>query len=348
MLGSGYYDYNIPLKADIPGIENFEGKVIHPQFWPKDYDYTNKNVVIVGSGATAITLVPTMAEKAAHVTMLQRSPTWIVARGNNNLFDHILIALLPKTFAFYVLRLKWALVGWFLVWFCLRFPVSARKLLLADTKKQLPDGMDLTPDFTPEYNPWAQRMCLSPDGDFYQAIRSGKANIVTDHIGTVTATSINLKSGDQLNPDVIVTATGLRTVIGGKIAITVDGERLHIPDLYSWKCSMLEGLPNLFYTFGYLDASWTMGADATARLAARMIRQLRRDGKKVLIPTRTEREKATMKEVPYLRMKSTYLKSGLCYMPKAGDARQWMPRSDFITDAMDSWWGDIRSSIEWR
>lgn len=348
MLGSGYYDYDEPLKADIPGIDSFEGTVIHPQFWPKDYDYTDKNVVIIGSGATAITLVPNMVDKASHVTMLQRSPSWIVPLRGKSRLDQILMRFLPSVLAYYLVRFKWTFLNWMFVRYCLRSPAGARKALLQQTQAQLPGGMAMTPDFTPTYNPWAQRLCITPGADFYQALRSGKASVKTDTIAAVTEKSIKLTSGHQLHPDVIVTATGLKTVIGGKTAITVDGKRMHIPELYSWKGSMLEGLPNLFYSFGYVDASWTLGSDATAQLAARMIGQLQREGKQALIPRRTDREKATMKDLPFLRLNSTYVKSGLSNLPKAGDSKQWVPRSHYFRDVTNAWWGDIRSSIEWK
>ncbi len=348
-LGSGYYDYDEPLKAVIPGIDQFQGTVIHPQFWPEDFDYTDKNVVIIGSGATAVTLLPSMTDKAAHVTMLQRSPSWIIPVPNRSGgLEGFMQQWLPARLAAPLVRFRRTLLGFLFVKYCLWRPASARKLLLGATQKQLPAGTDMAPDFVPAYDPWAQRLCATPDADFYKALRAGAASVVTGQIATVTDKSIQLVSGAALHPDVIVTATGLKTTVGGKARITVDGERMRIPELYSWKGAMLEGLPNLFYAFGYVDASWTPGADATAELAGRMIRQLDREGKSALIPRRTADERRTMQDVPFMRLTSTYVKTGLGNLPKAGDAKQWLPRSYYFKDVLNAWWGDIRSSIEWK
>ncbi|KAM3564804.1 hypothetical protein MY1884_000567 [Beauveria asiatica] len=348
-LGSGYYDYDEPLKAVIPGIDQFQGSVIHPQFWPQDFDYTDKNVVIIGSGATAVTLLPSMTDKAAHVTMLQRSPSWIIpVKNRSGGLEALMQRWLPTQLGSALVRFRRTLLGFLFVRYCLWRPASARKLLLGATEKQLPAGTDMAPDFVPAYDPWSQRLCATPDADFYQALRAGRASVVTGRIARVTESSIELESGAELHPDVIVTATGLKTTVGGNARIAVDGAPAHIPDLYAWKGAMLEGLPNLFFAFGYVDASWTPGADATAQLAGRMMRQLDREGKQALIPTRTAEEKATMQDVPFMRLTSTYVKSGLGNLPKAGDAKQWLPRSYYFKDVMNAWWGDIRSSIEWR
>ncbi|OAA72390.1 Flavin monooxygenase-like protein [Cordyceps fumosorosea ARSEF 2679] len=348
-LGSGYYDYDEPLKAVIPGIDQFQGSVIHPQFWPEDFDYTDKNVVIIGSGATAVTLLPSMTDKAAHVTMLQRSPSWIIPVPNRSKgIESFMQRWLPGRLSAALVRFRRTLMGLLFVNYCLWRPSSARKLLLGMTEKQLPAGTDMAPNHTPAYDPWSQRLCATPDADFYAALRAGTASVVTGRIATVTEKSIRLESGEELHPDVIVTATGLKTAVGGNARIAVDGVAAHLPDRYSWKGAMLEGLPNLFYAFGYVDASWTPGADATAQLAGRMIRQMDREGKRALIPRRTERERETMKDVPFMRLSSTYVKSGLVNLPKSGDAKQWQPRSYYFKDITNAWWGDIRSSIEWR
>ncbi|TQV90543.1 monooxygenase [Cordyceps javanica] len=348
-LGSGYYDYDTPLKAVIPGIDQFQGPVIHPQFWPEDFDYTAKDVVIIGSGATAVTLLPSMTDKAAHVTMLQRSPSWIIpVKNRSGGLEAFMQNWLPSRLGAALVRFRRTLLGFLFVNYCLWRPASARRLLLDATAKQLPEGTDMAPDFVPAYDPWAQRLCATPDADFYRALRSGRASVVTGRIAAVTERTVRLVSGEELHPDVIVTATGLRTTVGGGARISVDGAPAHIPDLYAWKGAMLEGLPNLFFSFGYVDASWTPGADATAQLACRMIRQLDREGKHALIPTRTDREKRTMQDVPFMRLSSTYVKSGLSNLPKTGDAKQWLPRSYYFKDVLNAWWGDIRSSIEWR
>ncbi|EGX87920.1 monooxygenase, putative [Cordyceps militaris CM01] len=348
-LGSGYYDYDEPLQAVIPGIDQFQGPVIHPQFWPEDFEYTGKDVVIIGSGATAVTLLPSMTDKAAHVTMLQRSPSWIIpVKNRTGGIEAFTQKWFPTRLGAALVRFRRTLLGFLFVNYCLWRPASARKLLLGATEKELPAGTDMAPNFVPAYDPWSQRLCATPDADFYHALRAGQASVVTGSIASVTEKSIKLVSGEELHPDIIVTATGLKTIVGGNARISVDGAPMHIPDLYSWKGAMLEGLPNLFYAFGYVDASWTPGADATAQLAGRMIRQLDREGKHALIPTRTEKEKHTMQDVPFMRLTSTYVKSGLSNLPKSGDAKQWRPRSYYFKDVLNAWWGDIRSSIEWR
>lgn len=348
-LGSGYYDYDEPLKAVIPGIEQFQGRVVHPQFWPEDLDYAGKNVVIIGSGATAVTLLPSMADKAAHVTMLQRSPSYIIPVPNRSSgLEAWMLRWLPVRLSSALVRFQRSLVNLTFVSWCLRNPTAARKFLLGAMAAQLPAGSDPAPDFVPGYDPWTQRLCATPDADFYAALRAGTGSVQTGAIAAVTEKTINLTSGAQLHPDIIITATGLRTVVGGKARVSVDGEEVHLPDRYAWKSTMLEGLPNWFFAFGYVDASWTPGADATAQLAARMIKQLDREGKQALVPTRTEKEKRTMEELPFMRLKSTYVKSGLSNLPKAGNSKQWQPRSYWFKDVLGAWWGDIRSSIEWR
>ncbi|KAJ6790237.1 hypothetical protein PWT90_06845 [Aphanocladium album] len=348
-LGSGYYDYDEPLKVVVPGIDNFQGQVVHPQFWPEDLDYTDKNVVIIGSGATAVTLLPSMTDKAAHVTMLQRSPSYIIPVPNKSAgLEALMQRWLPVRLAAALVRFRRTLLNFTFVTWCLRKPAAARKMLLGAMAQQLPEGTAAAPDFVPSYDPWTQRLCATPDADFYAALRAGNASVVTGAIDTVTEKSIKLASGAQLNPDIIITATGLRTVVGGKATISVDGAALHIPELFAWKGAMLEGLPNLFFAFGYVDASWTPGADATAQLACRMIKQAESEGARALVPTRTDKERRTMQELPFLRLKSTYVKSGLNNLPKTGDAKQWQPRSYYFKDMINAWWGDIRSSIEWR
>ncbi|XWW99207.1 hypothetical protein V2A60_007216 [Cordyceps javanica] len=347
LAGTGYYDYDEPLKAEIPGIGNFQGDVIHPQFWPEGLDYTDKNMVIIGSGATAVTLVPSVADKVAHVTMLQRSPTYIVSVPGEGLFEKISKACLPARLAYPLIRFKWTLSAFLLIFFCRNLPNLARRAILRRTKGELPKGTAIDPDFSPRYAPWDQRMCLCPDADFFGALHSGKGSVKTGEIASVTARSIKLKSGEELNPDIIVTATGLRLALLGKAVLSVDGERVPVPDRYVWRGSMLEGVPNLFFSFGYVDASWTLGADAAAQLASRIIAELAKSCNESICPRQTEDELRTMKSQPFFYLQSTYVKNSQSVLPKVGDAKQWLPRRLYWRDIAHAWWGDIRSSTVW-
>ncbi|EGX88615.1 monooxygenase, putative [Cordyceps militaris CM01] len=316
LIGTGYYDYDEPLEADIPGIGSFQGPVVHPQFWPEDLDYAGKNMVVIGSGATAVTVLPSVADKVAHVTMLQRSPTYIVSVPRGGLFERVTKALLPARIAHAIIRVRWTLLGFLLVWFCRTMPALARWAILRRTARELPAGTALAPDFTPRYNPWEQRMCLCPDADFFRALRSGKASVVTDEIAAVTAKTIKLKSGRELTPDIIVTATGLKLALLGKAKLSVDGAAVRLPDRYIWKGAMLEGVPNLFFAFGYVDASWTLGADATAQLATRIIAEVGETGKTAICPRQTSDELRTMKPRSFFYLQSTYVKKGQAVVPK--------------------------------
>lgn len=272
LLGTGYYDYQEPMKVDIPGIQDFHGPVIHPQFRPEDLDYTDKNITIIGSGATAITLLPSLTHRAAHVTMLQRSPSYIVALNNGpDAFDRISVLLWPRAVAARLIRFKWILISFLMVTLCQWFPRTAKKSFLAKTHSLLPEGTLLDPDFTPSYNPWEQRMCMCPDGDLYRCLWEGKASVATGRIDTITKTSIRLTSGVELHPDVIVTATGLKVRMGGGAEIVVDGDPFHLPDHFMWKGAMIEGLPNLVLALGYVDASTPAGPWApTPRRSSRV------------------------------------------------------------------------------
>ncbi|KAF2860827.1 FAD/NAD(P)-binding domain-containing protein [Piedraia hortae CBS 480.64] len=349
MICSGYYDYENPLQPVIPGLDNFQGKVIHPQSWPQEFDYSGKNIVIIGSGATAVTLLPSLAKKAKHVTILQRSPSYIFSQPQEDKLEKLIRALTwwNKGLQRRLVRFKWLLVQYIFSRACLHFPNFMRNTLGKLTKKQLPPAISPDPHFKPNYNPWEQRLCFCPDGDFYAALRNGSASIETDTISTVTPNSIKLTSGQELHPDVIVTATGLRMCFGGGINLSVDGEAFNVPEKYVWSGVMLEDLPNAAYVFGYVDASWTLGADATAQLITRMMKMMRERGTQIIVPRRTEREKSEMKEVPLVRLQSTYVAKAKSIMPKAGATGQWRPRSYFFHDILKAWYGDVESGIEW-
>ncbi|KAL4890016.1 hypothetical protein BDV59DRAFT_209959 [Aspergillus ambiguus] len=347
MMGTGYYDYHQPLKTEIPGIEQFQGTVIHPQFWPSDVDYTNKNVVIIGSGATAITLLPSLANKASNVTMLQRSPSYVMSVAKEDAVEWFIRWICCERLAAMLVRFKWILLPLALVSFCRQFPNIARRLCLRITREELPEQIPLDPHFTPSYNPWEQRMCMCPDGDFFKCLRNGTAGVVTDYIEAVTPKSIQLRSGNELHPDIIVTATGLKIRIAGGIKITVDGSPFSIQDHFMWKCTMVDGLPNVVFALGYVDASWTLGADATAQLACRILTQMKREGFSMVAPRCSDKDGNRMTEKSFLNLNATYVKRGISAFPKVGDQAPWEPRSFYWKDLIKAWWGDIRTGMEW-
>ncbi|XP_051191260.1 uncharacterized protein [Lolium perenne] len=347
LLGTGYYDYEEPLEARIPGIDSFRGAVVHPQFWPRDLDYSGKNVVVIGSGATAITLLPSMADKAAHITMLQRSPSYILALPENDPLDWTARLLLPAALARRLIRFRWIMAAFLIATLCRWFPRLARAVILWLTSLELPTGTKMKPHFTPRYNPWEQRMCFCPGGDFFQCLRAGKASVETGVIEQVTESTIRIESGRELHPDIIVTATGLKVRLAGGINVSLDGRPVRVPDCYSWKGCMLENLPNLFYSMGYFDASWTLGVDATAQLVCRLLNTVTRDGFAHIVPRLSEAEKSTMSDLPFLPINSTYVERAKGVFPKVGNSKQWLPRSYYWKDLANAWWGDVQSGLEW-
>ena len=347
LMCTGYYDYSAPLKTIIPGIDNFKGKVIHPQFYPEDVDHTDKNVVIIGSGATAVTLLPSMAEKASHVTMLQRSPSYLLSTPSEDGIERAIRKYCSERWQHKLIRWKWLVIPFLLVNFCYYFPGLAKKLFKSATEPQLPPTVKHDPHFTPAYNPFEQRVCFCPDADFYKSLRSGKASIETGLIDTITADTIKLKSGEELHPDIIVTATGLKLRVGGGIKVSVDQTEYDVPEKFVWKGVMLEDLPNCAFVIGYVDASWTLGADATAQMVCRILKQMKKEGVVEVTPRRTEQEKASMEERPLLRLSSTYIRKARDVVPKAGDRGQWQARSYYFKDILMAWFGDIKSGTEW-
>jgi cation diffusion facilitator CzcD-associated flavoprotein CzcO len=347
-LATGYFDYEQPLQASIPGIENFKGDVIHPQFWPEDFDYTNKNVVVIGSGATAISLVPAMAGRAKHVTMLQRSPSYIMSIPlEGDWTSRLVWAVAPIDLANKLIRLKWIMWPAIFRTFCTRFPSAARHMMRRLTKPQLKHADMLDPHFNPTYSPFEQRMCMCPDGDFYECLRTDQASVKTGIIKSVTASSIQLQSDEKLHPDVIVTATGLRLRLGGDIKISVDGAQVKVNDQFVWRGLMFEGIPNLFFSFGYLDASWTLGVDTSAQLACKLLTQMECGRTGAVFPKRSEREKKTMKEVSIMPLTSTYVAKAKSNLPKVGNCAPWKPRQPYLWEQFSLKMGNDLAGLEW-
>ncbi|KAL2258592.1 hypothetical protein VTK26DRAFT_8053 [Humicola hyalothermophila] len=341
LLGTGYYDYERPLETVIPGIENFKGKVIHPQFWPKDYDYTGKNVVIIGSGATAITLLPAMAETAGRVTMLQRSPGYVFSLPSNSIITGLLFALLPSTIAYYLSRIVWLIRSHLTTMICRTMPTVAKLVIKHMTVKQLPPDIRWDPHFKPRYNPWEQRFCACVDGDFFAALRSGKADVVTGTIDRVSDRAIHLTSGATLHPDAIVTATGLKLRFGGGIRFAVDGTPFRCCDKFAWRSAMLQDVPNLLFLTGYETASWTLGADVSTRLFLRILKRMQQTGKTVAVPRPSE----AMPDRAMMRLTSTYLKAQREVLPKGGTG-VWAPKTNYFADMARARWGSLDKDLE--
>ncbi|KAE9984971.1 hypothetical protein BLS_000550 [Venturia inaequalis] len=344
ILGTGYYNYEEPMEAVIPGLENFKGKVVHPQFWPEDMDYSGKKMVIIGSGATAITILPVVAQSVKHVTMLQRSPGYVMTLPSQDHISKLYHWFLPSAWAYKLDRVRAMCVGYFFFYLCRAYPKVGRVILERLTKAQLPANIPFDPHFKPSYNPWEQRLCVSPDGDYFKAFRSGKADIATGHIKTITDREIVLKSGQKLSDvDIIVTATGLKLHLAGGIKFTVDGEQVNIPDKFLWKGVMLQDMPNIAVVIGYTNASWTLGADATAQLLTRLMNNMHAKGYQAAIP---RAENPNMETAPMLNLNSTYISTAINKMPKTGSEGQWKARTNYFTDISEAKKGDITSSLQ--
>ncbi|GAB5489174.1 MAG: NAD(P)/FAD-dependent oxidoreductase [Parasphingorhabdus sp.] len=329
---SGYYSYDEGHNPDFPGKADFAGPVVHPQFWPDDLDYAGKKVVVIGSGATAVTLVPSMAETASHVTMLQRSPTYIVSLPGEDKWALRLRKVLPSKLAYLLTRWKNVLWGLFTFNLARTKPKVFKKRLLEMVKEEMGPDVDMS-DFTPSYNPWDQRLCLVPDGDLFASIKSGMASIVTDHIDTFTTDGILLKSGEKLEADIIVTATGLKVLTGGSATIEVDGERVNFGDKINYKGVMFSGVPNFGMTMGYTNASWTLKADLTSEYVCRLINFM--DKNDTVIATPTLPTDVSIETEPMLDFSSGYVQRAIKDLPKQGDRKPWRLNQNFPKDIIN-------------
>jgi len=346
VYASGYYDYKTPLQVKIPGIENFKGKVIHPQFWPEDLDYTGKNIVVIGSGATAITLIPNLAEKASHVTMLQRSPGYIMSLPQKDPMGEFFKLFLPASWAFWLIRLKFLTLPFMFFQFCRAYPGAARWIMTKLTAKDLPSGYPMNPNFNPKYNPWEQRLCVCPDGDFFKILSSGKASITTAHIEKVTENRILLKDSDEvLQPDIIVTATGLKMLMVGGTQVIVDGKEVDVSEKFIWNGALIQDVPNAALIVGYTNASWTLGADATSQLVSRLLNTMKANGQKSVIP-RVPAD-TSMKTLPLLNLNSTYVVEAKGVLPHAGSEAPWLPRTSYFFDVNQARNGSITHDLEY-
>ena len=338
---SGYYSYDRGYAPEFPGQERFAGRIVHPQFWPEDLDYAGRRVVVIGSGATAVTLVPAMAETAGHVTMLQRSPSYIASLPGVDPLATAFNRYLPKRVAHQANRLKSIVLTQAFYQFCQRFPGSARRMLAKLTEKQLPAGYPIDPNFTPRYNPWDQRMCMVPDGDLFKAIADGRASVVTATIETFTENGIRLVSGEELPADIIVTATGLQLQMAGGADISVDGRPVVTGESFVYRGCMLSGVPNYAMCVGYTNASWTLRADLSSKYVCRVLRYMSDQGYVVAVPEHGDDGVAR----PLLDLSSGYVQRAVSLLPKQGEKAPWTIRQNYLLDYFTANYADVTADM---
>ena len=326
---TGYYRYDQGYSPVFPGIEHFGGQVVHPQHWPEDLDYAGKRVVVIGSGATAVTLVPAMAEQAAHVTMLQRSPSYVVTVPARDPIADRLRRLLPKKTAYSIIRWKNVLLTMLSYQLSRRRPKLMKSLLRKGLEKELPAGYDFATHFTPRYNPWDQRMCLVPDGDLFKALSSGRASLETGTIETFTEQGLRLTSGTELEADVVVTATGLNMQVLGGVRLLVDGQVVRLSDTVGYKGMMFSGVPNLAAAMGYTNASWTLKCDLVSQYVVRLLAHMREQGYRQVVPRWTQPTAPTR---PFVDLASGYVLRSVADFPKQGDAAPWRLYQNYLRD----------------
>ncbi|WP_440958735.1 flavin-containing monooxygenase [Oceanicaulis sp. LC35] len=327
-LCSGYYRYDRGYMPDFPGMADFKGDVIHPQLWPEGYDYSGKRVVVIGSGATAVTLVPAMSDKASHVTMLQRSPTYIAARPSVDKTADFLRKVLPAKSAYGLTRIKNVLQAILIFQMSRRWPDFVKKGVLKAIQDHLGEDFDVEKHFSPSYRPWDQRFCLAPEGDFFDVLKSGEASIVTDQIERFTENGILLKSGETLEADLIIPATGLEMQVGGGMDISVDGQPFVAPDHVTYRGMMLSDVPNLALAFGYTNASWTLKVDLTAERVCRLINHMKTRNLDYVVPT----PPADLETLPLLDFSSGYVQRALPTLPRQGATPPWRTYQNYLQD----------------
>ncbi len=338
---SGYYNYENGYTPEFPGRESFRGQVIHPQHWPENLDYRDRRVVVIGSGATAVTLVPAMAKDAAHVTMLQRSPTYIVTVPAQDAVADFIRAHLPSTLAHGLVRAKNVGLAMFLFQLSRRAPKIAKRLIRDGVAANLPTDFDIDAHFKPNYEPWDQRLCLVPDADFFRVVKKGKASIVTDHIAAFTPEGIKLESGAELAADIIVTATGLELLAIGGIDLSVDGTKVDVSKSYVYKGVMLSNVPNFAFCVGYTNASWTLRADLSSDFVCRVLKYMDSRHFSAFVPKLDDQ----MDAIPILDLKSGYVERAVDRFPKQGTAAPWYLRQNYVLDRITMKLGRIDDGV---
>ncbi|MFW0783465.1 NAD(P)/FAD-dependent oxidoreductase [Gordonia sp. CPCC 206044] len=341
-FATGYYDYDEPYTPHFAGIDDFTGTVVHPQHWPADLDHSGRRIVVIGSGATAVSLIPSLSERAAHVVMLQRSPSYIASMTQHHRANTVVRKVLPAKAAHQVIRTRYAAVTAAMVHGLHRFPKIGRKLLEKGVAKELPEGYPVDEHFSPSYNPWDQRMCMVPDGDLFAAITDGRVEMVTDRIDRIDPTGVVLTSGRHLDADVIVTATGLQLLAFGGIRIRVDDAEIKPHDRFVFKNHLLEDVPNLAWSVGYTNASWTLRADMTARAVAKLLRHMRSHGYTHAYPHLGPEPMAAQ---PLWALKAGYVERSPEALPKSGTRGKWRVRHNYYRDAVDHYLDDVEESM---
>ena len=325
----GYYSYDNPYRPKFPNEESFKGITLHPQFWDESLDYTNKKIIVIGSGATAVTLVPALAQKANHVCMLQRSPSYVIAAPEEDAINKRLKKILPKRTAYFLTRWKNILLTSLFFKLSRRYPERTKTRLVNQVKEELGDNFDVDKHFTPSYKPWDQRMCLVPDGDLFNAMKAGKASVVTDHIESFTEKGINLKSGEQLEADIIITATGIELNVLNDVKVYIDGEDIEPHNRLAYKGMMLGGVPNLAFSFGYVNASWTLRADLTCEYVCRLLNQMDKEKVSICMPQEDPLAEA---EDDYIDFTSGYVQRALDRLPQQGKKSPWRNYQNYLLD----------------
>jgi monooxygenase len=325
---SGYYNYEEGFTPDFKGRDSFKGQVIHPQFWPENLDYSGKRVVVIGSGATAITLIPSMTDKAKHVTMLQRTPSYVISVPQFDPMVRFLRMFLPEMTVYNMSRARNNFITQLIFKLSRKYPNAMRKFFLKQVQMQVGKDFDMK-HFTPPYNPWDQRLCAVPNGDMFKVLRKGKASVVTDHIDCFVENGIKLKSGQTLEADIIVTATGLNLRLFGGMNMSVDGQAIEMNQHISYKGLMFSDIPNFSNTLGYTNASWTLKADLIAEYVCRLIQHMDKTGTRIAVP---ERKDPNIKTGPLLEMSSNYVTRAEAYMPKGADRAPWKLYQNYALD----------------
>ena len=336
---TGYYNYEKGYTPDFEGVEQFKGQIVHPQQWPEDLDYSGKNVVVIGSGATAITVVPSMAKTAKHVTMLQRSPTYVVSRPSKDKFALKLARYLPANLAYLITRWKNVSMQALIYQYSRRRPEKMKAALLSLTRKELGGKVDVDTHFNPSYNPWDQRLCLVPDGDLFRSLRKGTSSVVTGHIKTFTKTGIKLESGDLLKADLVVSATGLELLPMGGMAIEVDGKLMSLPDTLGFRGMMLSDIPNFVLAAGYTNASWTLKCDLTSEYVCRMLNHMDKKGFQYCVARNLD---PNMERVAFLDLASGYVDRSIDSFPKQGTRSPWKLYQNYLLDIISLRFGSMQ------
>lgn len=325
---TGYYDYDEDYTPDFAGRDDFKGDIIEPQFWPENYNYSGKEVVVIGSGATAVTVVPAMTDKAKHVTMLQRSPSYVVSVPQQDIMVKVLRKILPEKWAYKIIRGRNITLTLAFFQLCQRFPNFARKLIQWGIKSQLPKDFDMK-HFSPNYDPWDQRLCAVPMGDLFNSIKEEKASIVTDHIERFVEDGILLTSGKTLKADIIVTATGLKIQMLGNMKVTIDGEPIIPNQSMSYRGVMFENIPNMAMVFGYTNSSWTLKADLISDYVCRLLKHMDDIGARKVVPVNN---KENIERLPFINMSSGYIQRVKDQIPQQGDAKPWKLYQNYFLD----------------